>query len=387
MPYHWYYQVVITMHMTTSKPPLATPDPPCRMLLLLLLGLVASSPVDRVSRQSMVLVGAGEGSAAEARQGRLDTVEVPAGEAVDIFYRYGFFSLSVRVVPRDDHGSWLIREPTTKVFTPTSLRQVKTLAAGKFEPQFQIFFCDDVEDLMKHYFHDFAAEGVAEPYRLYTGSWRTPTTVKYFGLSEDTLHSDSGFVLVKLQKPRLDVTTEGRPQLMAGAAREFANIRVGDEDSVKTFTEDFGSHYIKSLTVGDAVYQILALDRTKYLRARQEVLVDKKVTDFNQIYEQFLAPWMVEESGLVQAASGDPRVKALLDTRAVTKTQFSSYPSIFEIRKNARLLDELEFLTADTEAVIGLKFRSIGALLPSVQAQDYYNEIVNTQLALWEVNI
>ena len=27
----------------------------------------------------------------------------------------GFFSLSVRVVPRDDHGSWLIREPTTKV--------------------------------------------------------------------------------------------------------------------------------------------------------------------------------------------------------------------------------------------------------------------------------
>jgi len=273
------------------------------------------------------------------------------------------------------------------VFTPTSLRQVKTLAAGKFEPQFQIFFCDDVEDLMKHYFHDFAAEGVAEPYRLYTGSWRTPTTVKYFGLSEDTLHSDSGFVLVKLQKPRLDVTTEGRPELMAGAAREFANIRVGDEDSVKTFTEDFGSHYIKSLTVGDAVYQILALDRTKYLRARQEVLVDKKVTDFNQIYEQFLAPWMVEESGLVQAASGDPRVKALLDTRAVTKTQFSSYPSIFEIRKNARLLDELEFLTADTEAVIGLKFRSIGALLPSVQAQDYYNEIVNTQLALWEVNI
>jgi len=240
---------------------------------------------------------------------------------------------------------------------------------------------------MKHYFHDFTAEGVAEPYRLYTGSWRTPTTVKYFGLSEDTLHSDSGFVLVKLQKPRLTVRTEGEPKLMPEAAREFSKIRIGDEESVKTFTEDFGSHYIRSLTVGDAVYQILALDRSKYLRARQEVLVDKKVTDFNQIYEQFLAPWMVKESGAVQAASGDPRVKALLDTRAVTKTQFSSYPSIFEIRKNARLLDELEFLTEGTQAITALSFRSIGALLPSVQAQDYYNEIVNTQLALWEVNI
>merc|ERR1712088_939993 len=240
------------------------------------------------------------------------------------------------------------------------------LRNGKFEPQFQIFFCYDVEDLMKHYFHDFHAEGVAEPYRLYTGSWRTPTTVKYFGLSEDTLHSDSGFVLVKLQNPRLTVRTEGEPRLMPEAAREFSKIRIGDEESVKSFTEDFGSQYI---------------------RARQEVLVDKKVTDFNQIYEQFLAPWMVKESGAVQAASGDPRVKALLDTRAVTKTQFSSYPSIFEIRKNARLLDELEFLTAGTQAITALSFRSIGALLPSVQAQDYYNEIVNTQLALWEVNI
>merc|ERR1712210_286045 len=237
---------------------------------LLLLGFAASSPVDRHARQtSMVLVRAGEGQRLESRQSNtVEDIKVPAGEAVDIFYRYGFFSLSVRVVPRDDHGSWLIREPTTKVFT-----------------------------------------------------------------------------------------------------------------------EDFGSHYIRSLTVGDAVYQILALDRSKYMRARQEVLVDKKVTDFNQIYEQFLAPWMVKESGAVQAASGDPRVKALLDTRAVTKTQFSSYPSIFEIRKNARLLDELEFLTDGTQAITALSFRSIGALLPSVQAQDYYNEIVNTQLALWEVNI
>merc|ERR1712173_459453 len=356
--------------------------------LLLLLGLATSSPIGRSTRQSnMVMIRAREGnSQTQARQDFKD-IDVPAGEAVDIFYRYGFFSLSVRVVPRDDHGSWIVREPTTKIFTQNSLHQVKQPLANKFDPQFQMFFCDDLADLMKHYFHDFTAEGVNEPYRLYTGSWRTPTTVKYFGLSEDTLHSDSGFVLVKLQKPRLTVRTEGEPRLMPEAAREFSKIRVGDEESVKSFTEDFGSHYIRSLTVGDAVYQILALDRSKYLRARQEVLVDKKVTDFNQIYEQFLAPWMVKESGAVQAASGDPRVKALLDTRAVTKTQFSSYPSLFEIRKNPRLLDELEFLTEGTQAITALSFRSIGALLPSVQAQDYYNEIVNTQLALWEVNI
>merc|ERR1712106_832302 len=343
---------------------------------LLLLGCVTSSPLLRVKRQSsaMVLVPAsetqGEGiSRAVSRQSSLieDDIHVPAGEAVDIFYRYGFFSLSVRVVPRDDHGTWLVREPTTKVFTPTSLEQVKQVESNKFAPQFQIFFCDDIEDLMKQYFHDFSAEGVKEPFRLYTGSWRTPTTVKYFGLSEETLHSDSGFVLVKLLKPRLTVKTEGSPILKADAAKAFADIEIGDVGSVKEFSENFGSHYIRSLTVGDAVYQILALDRDQYVRAKTDVLI--------------------KESGKVQIASGDSDVADFLENRVVLETQFSSYPSIFEIRKNEDLLSELELLTHDTEAVIALAFRSIGALLPSVQLQDFYNEIVDTQLALWEVNI
>merc|ERR1712088_561804 len=143
----------------------------------------------------------------------------------------------------------------------------------------------------------------------------------------------------------------------------------------------------RSLTIGDAVYQILALDRQHYNRAKKDVLVEKKVSDFNEIYENYLAPWIVKENGRVQAASGDDRVAEFLDERVVMKTQFSSYPSIFEIRKNDRLLTELESLTRNTEAVISLAFRSIGALLPTVQAQDYYNEIVNTLLALWEVNI
>merc|ERR1711893_139803 len=360
--------------------------------LLLLLGLATSSPVPqhpRVTRQNqnLLLVQAREGQTqAQSRQDFQD-IDVPAGEAVDIFYRYGFFSLSVRVVPRDDHGSWIIREPTTKIFTEQSLRQVKQVSSNKFQSQFQIFFCDDLSELMNHYFHDFTAEGVREPHRLYTGSWRTPTIVKYFGLSDDTLHSDAGFVLVKLLKPRLEVKTEGVPELKPDAQEAFSRIQVGDEKSVKDFVENYGSHYIRSLVIGDAVYQILALDRPQYNRAKNDVLVEKKVQDFTQIYDNYLAPWIVRENGRVQAASGDDRVAEFLDERVVMRTQFNTYPSIFEIRKDERLLNELEILTRSTEAVVSLAFRSIGALLPSVQAQDFYNEIVNTILALWEVNI
>merc|ERR1711953_1564671 len=174
--------------------------------LLLLLGLATSSPVPqltRVTRQTsnLLLLQPREGQTlAESRQDFQD-IDVPAGEAVDIFYRYRFF-------------------------------------------------CDDLSELMKHYFHDFSAEGVRDPHRLYTGSWRTPTIVKYFGLSDATLHSDAGFVLVKLLKPRLEVKTEGSPVLKPDAGAAFSRIEVGNQQSVKDFVENYGSHYIRSLTIG-----------------------------------------------------------------------------------------------------------------------------------------
>ena len=65
----------------------AIPNPPC-------------DQVDRHSRQtSMVLVRAGEGQRFESRQSNdVEEIKVPAGEAVDIFYRYGWSVVVVVVV-------------------------------------------------------------------------------------------------------------------------------------------------------------------------------------------------------------------------------------------------------------------------------------------------
>merc|ERR1711981_1175718 len=84
--------------------------------LLLLLGLATSSPVPQHLR-----VQAREGQTlAQSRQDFQEDIDVPAGEAVDIFYRYGFFSLSVRVVPRDTTDPGLSESPPLK-YSPSSL--------------------------------------------------------------------------------------------------------------------------------------------------------------------------------------------------------------------------------------------------------------------------
>lgn len=59
-----------------------------------------------------------------------------------MFYRYGFFSLSVRVVPRDDPGKWLVREPTADIFDRQSLVIQETAGPDTVARQpFQVCRC------------------------------------------------------------------------------------------------------------------------------------------------------------------------------------------------------------------------------------------------------
>ena len=47
--------------------------------------------------------------------------EVHVGTAINVFSRYGYLSISMRVVPRNDSDrSWIVREPTVEIFSNVS---------------------------------------------------------------------------------------------------------------------------------------------------------------------------------------------------------------------------------------------------------------------------
>lgn len=50
--------------------------------------------------------------------------DIKVGNAINVFNRYGYFSISMRVVPRNDTDhSWIFREPTVDVFTNLAGKQ------------------------------------------------------------------------------------------------------------------------------------------------------------------------------------------------------------------------------------------------------------------------
>ena len=80
---------------------------------------------------------------------------------------------------------------------------------------------------MEAFFRNFKADGVEQPHKLFTGSWRLPTAAQYLGLSaqalDDSVHS---YVLVKLDRTKV----------------RFIKIRLNvlsrvSENKVNTYTE------------------------------------------------------------------------------------------------------------------------------------------------------
>lgn len=318
---------------------------------------------------------------------------LPVGGSVDLYYRYGFFSLSVRVIPRDDPGAWLIREPTTGIFDPNTVQTMVQPGPNSFAKQpFEISLCDDIEELKEAYFRNFKAEGIAQPHKLYTGSWRTTTMAKNLGVSVDVLDGDSAFVLVKLVKTSGSVGMVGDLRLKANAAGAAAKVRAGDVDSVLDFVQTYGSHYIQSVSVGDAIYQVLALTKENMSALKSAVGGRKSltVTDYNNLWESYLAPWKIRETGNVRVVSGDVALSRFVERELRISAQFGSYPalvnSLMENPEKAKMLDQLG---RDTEAVVGINFASLKTHVGNgdVQIRQFYDEIVDNNSALWEANL
>lgn len=328
--------------------------------------------------------------------------DVPAGEALDIFYRYGFFSLSVRVVPRDDPGRWLIREPTAAIFQENSVQQKITKGSNSFPNNIEVHLCDDIAELQKAYFQDFTADGVEEPSKLFTGSWHSSTQSKYLGLSKEIFEAgDSSFVLLKMPKTRITYTVVDEPSrgihplLKAEARKTLDSVTINDPDSVLDFVSNYGSHYIQRVSLGDVIYQVIALTPQQYSSLKADVGANgfrpkmMSQAEFSGLYNAHLAPWNVKESGKVLAASGDVPLLSFLDEKLVVKGQFGTYPSLLQLQKEPSLQDELESLSASSPsmAVVGLHFSALRTWVNDIQVRDYYDQIVDTQTALWEVNI
>ncbi|XP_029161347.1 torso-like protein [Nylanderia fulva] len=317
------------------------------------------------------------------------------GGAVNVFTRYGYLSISMRVVPRNDTETWIFREPTLDVFknaTPLTSKQRQAQAkinAAVFDGDFHMEFCDNIRQLLQAYFRDFTFERLERPWRAFTGSWSKAAIARHLGINSSFITGDHCYVLVRVARFRDNQRLSGTAETLIlddSVLRQTENVTVGDTASVVRFIRNFGSHYIASYITGNSLYQVFVYTPQVYSRIKER-LKTRGVAELSAPeLSNYFSPWYAEHMGSIQSASGNRSVEAWAVQRLRVQYYIFTYASLLKLHGDTALLKQLNSLL-DDEALLQLQLRTLAPAFKDPKRREWFMEVIDNYFKLWEVNM
>lgn len=363
--------------------------------------------------------------------------ELGVGKAVNIFMRYGYLSICMRVVPRNDTDTWVFREPTVGVFRDVDRfaeapkpRQPKTL----FDGDFHMEFCDNLKQLLQAYFRDFSFERLERPWRAFTAGWPTDIMARNLGINSSFIGGEHCYVLVRVSRYRESGKLRDLPSNIAVEDVVYEAIQgstIGDTVSITDFIRKYGSHYIASYITGNSLYQVFVFTRNVYTKIKEHIkskTVSDITTDELQNYfsptfaehmgaikvfvfsraaysmikerlkskgvsdvtakelEGYFSPWHAKHIGRIKVASGNKTVENWASKRLKIHYYIFSYPSLLKLHGEPSLLRNLDSLLGN-EALLQLELKTLSPAFKDVKKKKWFEEVVDNYLKLWESNM
>ncbi|XP_033607051.1 torso-like protein isoform X3 [Cryptotermes secundus] len=319
------------------------------------------------------------------------------GGAINLFSRYGYLSISMRVVPREDKDlTWIFREPTVDIFRDISLQEsvetfsdVTTSGAHVFEGDFHMEFCDNLKQLLQAYFRDFTVERLDRPWRAFTASWSRNALARHMGINSSYVTGQHCYVLVRVARHRVSAKLGPKdPKLEPEEVveQEVEKVKVGDAPSVNEFVRSYGSHYIASYVTGNSLYQVFVYTPPIY-RTIKDRFKTRGITDLSNVeLASYFSPWSAEHIGKIQVASGNATVEGWATEHLRINFYLFTYNSLLKLHENASLLRKLDSLLRN-EALLQLNLRTLSPAFKDSVKREWFHEVMDNNLKLWEVNL
>ncbi|KAJ2941211.1 hypothetical protein O0L34_g10444 [Tuta absoluta] len=318
--------------------------------------------------------------------------ELGVGKAINIFMRYGYLSICMRVVPRNDTEEWMFREPTVGVFKNVEQfsvapkpRHAKTL----FDGDFHMEFCDNLKQLLQAYFRDFTFERLERPWRAFTAGWPTDIMARNLGINSSFITGDHCYVLVRVSRFRETAKLTDLPSNISVenvVLKAIEEASIGDTTSIANFVRKYGSHYIASYITGNSLYQVFVFSRGVYGRIKERVksrgIADIPVAEMNN----FFSPLFAEHVGAVKVASGNKTVENWALKRLRVHYYIFSYPSLLKLHGEPSLLRNLDTLLGN-EAILQLELKTLSPVFKEEKKKKWFEEVIDNYLKLWESNM
>ncbi|XP_021916589.1 torso-like protein isoform X2 [Zootermopsis nevadensis] len=319
------------------------------------------------------------------------------GRGINLFSRYGYLSISMRVVPRNDTDlEWIFREPTVDIFRNTSLQtplqastEMTNSASPVFHGDFHMEFCDNLRQLLQAYFRDFTFERLDKPWRAFTASWSRAAVARHLGIRSSYVTGQHCYVLVRVSRHRESAklgTASKDLELDEAVEQEVDNVQVGNAASVIEFVRNFGSDSIASYATGNSLYQVFVYNPPIY-RSIKDRLRTQGVSNLSNVeLASLFSPWSAEHIGEIQAASGNATVEEWATENLRIHFYLFTYTSLLKLHQNGNLLRKLDSLLGN-EALLQLNLRMLSPAFKDSIKQQWFHEVIDNYLKLWEVNM
>lgn len=326
----------------------------------------------------------------------LSLAQIRVGGAINIFGRYGYLSISMRVVPRNDSDpTWIFREPIVDVFKNVPSRgslSRKVINNPIFQGDFHMEFCDNIRQLLQAYFRDFSIERLDRPWQAFTGSWSANAIARNLGINATYVTGRHCYVLVRLARHREGVkvldgfAVPENVVLHDAVAKQADLVEPGDSASVMEFVRSFGSHYVSSYVTGNSLYQVFVYSPAIYLRIK-EVLKVRGVTSLSvEELGSYFSPWYTEHMGRIMTASGNSTLESWAEENLKVQFYFFVYSTLLKLHTDNSLLRELDKLLGN-EALLQLDLRTLTPVFKDPVKRKWFEEVVDNNLKLWENNM
>jgi torso-like protein len=100
----------------------------------------------------------------------------------------------------------------------------------------------------------------------------------------------------------------------------------------------------------------------------------------------YFSPWSTEHIGKIQAASGNTTVEEWATEQLRVNFYVFTYNSLLKLHENATLLRKLDGLLRN-EALLQLDLRTLSPAFKDPVKREWFHEVIDNSLKLWEVNL
>ncbi|XP_065201155.1 torso-like protein [Planococcus citri] len=183
------------------------------------------------------------------------------GNSIDLLAQFGIVA-NILPIGSEDPAGFVDTSFSNNVFDKNAIsknREVFKVDEGK--GTWKIHLCRNAESLLNTFFDNYNVELANRTSKLFASTWRLKQLEILFGIPQFYLMNQFAFLLIRQEKCSTKVILKNLPENETSLNSTFQQMveSINPPETITIYPTflNFGTHFVKSFSVGDVIFQVL----------------------------------------------------------------------------------------------------------------------------------